>query len=57
MADIGLKIGGGLLVAGGLAMIFGFPMVEEYQMKSFSMTGILIGVVMTAVGVGLIIFG
>ena len=46
---------GGLLVAGGLVMIFAFPDIAEYQSWSFSYTGILIGIIMVAVGAGLLV--
>ena len=46
---------GGLLIAGGLAMMFVFPDSTEYQYTAFSHTGILIGVVMVAIGVGLLV--
>jgi hypothetical protein len=56
MPDIVTGLAGGLLIVGGLAMIFVFPDLNEYQSKAFSYTGILIGTIMAAVGVGLMVF-
>lgn len=47
---------GGLLIAGGLVMIFAFPDIAEYQSWAFSYTGILIGIIMVAIGAGLLVF-
>lgn len=46
---------GGLLIVGGLLMIFAFPDISEYQSKGFSYTGILVGIVMLAAGIGLLV--
>lgn len=56
MPDIVTGVAGGLLIVGGLAMIFVFPDINEYQSKAFSYTGILIGTIMTAIGIGLMVF-
>lgn len=55
MPDIVTGSIGGLLVAGGLVMIFAFPDIAEYQSWSFSYTGILVGIIMVAVGAGLLV--
>ena len=46
---------GGLLIVGGLAMIFVFPDISEYQSQAFSYTGMLIGLIMVAAGIGLLV--
>jgi len=56
MPDIVTGLAGGLLIVGGLAMIFVFPDINEYQSKAFSYTGMLIGAIMAAVGIGLMVF-
>lgn len=56
MPDLVTGTAGGLLIVGGLLMIFVFPDMHEYQSKAFSYTGMMIGAVMTAVGIGLLVF-
>jgi hypothetical protein len=56
MPDLVTGLTGGLLIIGGLAMIFVFPDISEYQSKGFSYSGILIGTIMTAIGIGLMVF-
>ncbi len=46
---------GGLLIVGGLVMIFVFPAEHEYQSMAFSYTGMFIGVIMIAIGIGLLV--
>jgi hypothetical protein len=46
---------GGLLIAGGVLMVFVFPDAHEYQSQAFSFTGILIGVIMIAIGIALLV--
>lgn len=46
---------GGLLIAGGILMVFVFPDVSEYQSPSFSFTGMMIGGIMIAIGIGLLV--
>lgn len=56
MPDLVTGLAGGLLIVGGLAMIFVFPDISEYQSKGFSYSGILIGTIMAAIGIGLMVF-
>lgn len=46
---------GGLLVAGGLLMIFAFPDITDYQGVGMAYSGILVGFIMVAIGVGLLV--
>jgi hypothetical protein len=46
---------GGLLIAGGILMVFVFPDAHEYQSQAFSFTGMLIGGIMIAIGIGLLV--
>ncbi|MFH1474075.1 MAG: hypothetical protein ABIE55_04270 [Candidatus Aenigmatarchaeota archaeon] len=52
-----LKILGLLMIIVGFLILKYFPDMERYQRGGFTMSGILIGLVMLLVGIGLIIFG
>jgi hypothetical protein len=49
------KLIGGAFVAGGIMMMFAFPEIADYQTHAFSKTLILIGVIMIAIGAGLLV--
>lgn len=51
------KILGVILVILGFLILKFFPDIGSYQTKSFTMTGILIGILFILVGIGLAIFG
>jgi hypothetical protein len=51
------KILGLFLLIIGVAIIKYFPDVETYQHEGFTLSGILVGVVLILVGVALLIFG
>jgi hypothetical protein len=51
------KVLGLILAVVGFLILKYFPDVSTYQSKSFSLTGILIGIVFILVGIGLLIFG
>lgn len=55
MPDLVTGTIGGALIAGGLLMVFVFPDVSEYQSQAFSYTGMLIGFVMIAIGIGVLV--
>lgn len=48
------KIFGGLAIVAGIAFMFLFPDMWEYQSKSFSYTGITIGIILILLGIYLI---
>ena len=52
-----IKIIGFILAFVGALILKYFPGVGDYQAKEFTLTGILLGIVLILVGVGLILFG
>ena len=56
MPDLITATIGGLLILGGLGMVLIFPQVSEYQSWQFSYTGISIGFIMVALGIGILVF-
>ena len=52
-----LKVIGLILAFTGVLMLKYFPDMSEHQFEGFTLSGILVGVVLILVGVVLIIFG
>jgi len=52
-----IKIIGFILAFVGFLMLKYFPGASEHQKKGFTLSGILIGIILILVGVGLMLFG
>ena len=52
-----LRIIGLILALVGFLMLKYFPGVSQHQVKGFTLSGILIAVILILVGIGLIVFG
>lgn len=51
------KILGLILAVLGFVILKYFPDIKSYQHESFTMSGIIIGILFILVGIGLLIFG
>ncbi len=52
-----VKIIGLIIAFVGFLMLKYFPDISDYQKKGFTLSGILIGIILILVGVGLMLFG